>query len=444
MESRDPFQRVPDELLRIIMWECIFVEDLQDLLKSEHASKPIQISSICKRWRDIALGPHSHFLWSQIHLGWPKDAVKMFLERSQGDDLISIGINQNGCASGTVSYFIDLFPSLDRIERLSVDWVTNVLNLNLVTPQALLSWISDSLGGERRVENLWQLHLKFSFGDVSNYMTKPLKVVNLPRISDLRARYIAFDSLFLDTCCLTTADVTWDGMKAEDIITFVVHSLAIEKVSFNSTHYISENSGAGSVSCRSPTALSCLKSITIGTCEKATVEYILARFVFPETCTITLHIGRVTYGSIMKSFPDSLRPILTSSVSLSVHSPRLEKWCGDYFENPFGLSFHSPVSPHYVVRFGDWFTRGLRREESIRLLTDLSSMPEFFQLKEAQIFVRYLPDSDILPHRYWQSLASTKKARHQALRVQRRRNQKRSGHKERMGLWDPTPTNYDG
>ncbi|KZS94981.1 hypothetical protein SISNIDRAFT_502674 [Sistotremastrum niveocremeum HHB9708] len=401
--SEQAKQRVPDELLRIIMWECIFVEDLQDLLKSEHASKPIQISSICKRWRALALGPHSHFLWSQIHLGWPKDAVKMFLQRSQGEDLLSIGINQNGCASGNVSYFIDLFPSLDRFERLSVDWATNQprIKLNPAEPQALLSWISESLGGDQRAEKLWQLHLDLELlsrfvPKSSKSMMKPLKVVNLPRISDLHARYIAFDSLFLETCPLTTVNLSWDGMNSQDIISFLIHSPALERVSFNSAHHITEKSDVGSVSGGSPTPLSRLKAIAIGTCEKATADLILARFVFPETCTISLGIGRGIDVSIMDSFPDSLRPVLASSVSLSIHSQRLGEWRGDYFENPFGLSFHAPESPHYIVGFSDWFTRGMRQEEAIGLLTDLSLMPEFFRLKQAQISVRYLPDSDIL------------------------------------------------
>ncbi|KZT33653.1 hypothetical protein SISSUDRAFT_1053962 [Sistotremastrum suecicum HHB10207 ss-3] len=394
----DLIGRLPVEISAEILKNIVYTENLQDLLQYRHAQKTTRISSVSRRWRDIALSQHNRNLWSQIHLGWPEKAVAMFLERSQGSTPLSIAINPRAFTSGNfVNHQDTLSSSLERIERFNVQWDTRYLftDPNPV-PRELLSWISHSFGGDRKLDKLHQLHLWFI--DRQTLKTNALNLVNFPQISDLQCQNIAFEPYIVDSSRLRDVNLSWHEITSQHVLQILSHSPSLVNASFNQGSYIREDpecSGPNNQGVEPPIDLQFLKKFTLGPCDKAFAEFILYRINFPQASDISLSICRDTDISVMSSFPDPLRPIFISSTFLKAFSQRFEVNGDNMGSIPFLLEFYSSTSAHYRVEFDEHYYGTARREECVDLITELAlssgSMVEFAELKQVEISVRYFP-----------------------------------------------------
>ncbi|KZT34282.1 hypothetical protein SISSUDRAFT_1053056 [Sistotremastrum suecicum HHB10207 ss-3] len=381
--------RIPSELIVEIMWHYSHVDNLQNLFPARGIGiNPMtRISCVCRRWRDIALGDHSRFLWSQIHLRWPVPVVTRYLERSGKNTLLSIGFLYTSLpdADQFARHHAQLDPS--RIERLSVDHAHPSLYQD-----AFMAWIYDILAEQSSAKNLWDLELQFG-GPVIRQMQQTYSLTALPQISDVRCPRIPFQANLLNPTLLTRIEIAYSENSPSHIINILIHSPLLQTAKFRRTSNPIRIAGEFSLD-HPPTFLQHLKTLEFGPCHTPFANAVLQSVIFPVSSEITAKIYRDT-PRIMTSFPETLEFTLYSAHTLTVSAERMRLYLrGTYRVDPthypFRLGFASHDSPTYWMEFNEYENNGSK--QGTDLLRDIARRHDSFpQLKKATVHVRHLP-----------------------------------------------------
>ncbi|KZT34936.1 hypothetical protein SISSUDRAFT_221684 [Sistotremastrum suecicum HHB10207 ss-3] len=414
VERRDLTKRLPVEILVMIMWEFIYMEDVQELSNPNNTCKATLIASVCQRWRMITLGDHSRFLWSQINLGWPKDAVARSLERSVGAT-ISLSIVDRALKSKNFSHFeAQLTSHIERVGRLIIIWESH-------SHYDIDHWLQKVMDGTCILPKLWQLHLSpRQWSLVSSGAI--LEGIKAPHLSHLSAYNFRSEFTLPSTCRLTYLNASWSSITSHEAIVILNSFPELENVILGETGSLlwgfdierSEDSSTGSETSSNdiepnpnesenskqtqanspPTYLHALKNLRIGPCFGPCADHILSSILCPPTSEVSIQIFRDEEESILVSLPNCLKSILSSSMTLYVHSA----WFGKEYDQ-FGyiatvLEFSSHDAPRYRVEFEAGAYKDYLTETNV--LAELVSLDWTHRLEKFELSFRLLPDAECL------------------------------------------------
>ncbi|KZT34290.1 hypothetical protein SISSUDRAFT_1131972 [Sistotremastrum suecicum HHB10207 ss-3] len=338
---------IPNELVAEIMWHYAYADDLQDLVKPHRLGAMTRISSVCQRWRDIAIGSHGRFLWSQIHLAWPEHVVTRYLQRSGADTLLSIAITTPALYDGQFTKFREqVDPS--RIERLSIQQEYSFGGVG-----HLLSWISSILEGRHRMSHLWQLDLELT----SPIPKKPYSLTHFPKISDLRCPDISFHTTLPNPCLITDLDISYSDNTPLTILTFLSNCPNLRSAIFDRKTNLVRLADPFTVT-EPPIRLPHLLFLEFGPCHRPFADAVLRSIVCPSSSDITISICR-DIPRILASLPETLESTLSSAQTLTVTAERIETYSmGEYQVDssnyPFRIGFDSPEAPTYFIQFNEF------------------------------------------------------------------------------------------
>ncbi|KZS94983.1 hypothetical protein SISNIDRAFT_453147, partial [Sistotremastrum niveocremeum HHB9708] len=317
--------RLPDEIVGLIMWHLVYKQDLQDLISqgspgdSPHITQ--LISRVCKAWRWIALNNPS--LWAQIHFGWSFAAISIYLERSQEAPL-SLAVHHSYFESHHFQLVQDsLRESMRRLERLSISWTPS-----LSEPPELMSWIDDIIKNRISTPILSQLHLDFPGIPRSSSRLESLE--HLPRLSNICFSMISLLSLMPDPCRLTVVDASSFGLTSAQILTFLSSAPMLELVTLAHQWIedIAPPSGDAEFQAAAQTTqmihLRHLEKFTLGWGSKMFYDEILSNVLFPQTANIFLSVARGYRKGIFDYVPRTLLGIFQHSVHLEVQMQDFE------------------------------------------------------------------------------------------------------------------------
>lgn len=353
-------------------------------------------SNSCTKWRLAALSTHSRFLWSEIHLAWPKAVVERYFERSAGKSIeLSIAMNRSSFTSGNFSHFKErLISSYPRIARLNIQWdQTYTVNDPAPDEPELLSWMSETLGGSQKAKTLWQLRL---YADTSrSFGSELVKLANLPRLSDIHFDPFSFDASSLHHTSLTTVNVHLPRyVTSLDIFNLLMSSPSLENVSFEFVSLKGQKLlNDENINTRPAIRLQHLKKLRIDSCDKSFADLLLPKIICRSSSEISLSIDRAENVAVVSSLPTYLKPVLQISVFLSASSERFKNDNFYPLDIAFALEFHTDDSPYYRIEFSDSSHPHMRAEDATAILCDLAKWPDFTELKEVLISIRHLPSA---------------------------------------------------
>lgn len=363
----------------------------------------------------ITLGDHSQFLWGQINLGWSKDAIARSLERSAGATIAVSVVDRALTSKNFGDFRRQLTSRSEHIGRLIVIWGENI-------HYGVQLWLREVFNGTRILPRLWQLHL------LPGPWThpSPRHVVDLataPQISHLLARDTNFKSALPSTCHLTILDVSWGSITSHDAISLLNSAPALEIAIFGETQsfdmdfYIerddetstSENETSSNDSEPDPKHteiakpiqhnipppyLRSLRILRIGRCFGPCADHILSSILCPPTSEVSIRISRDHEESILVSLPNCLRSVLSSSVTLYVHSAWFGEDCDRFGRIATVLDFSSHDAPRYRVEFDAGEYEDYLPETNI--LAELVSLDRSHRLEKFELSFRLLPDAECL------------------------------------------------
>lgn len=332
----------------------------------------------------------------------------MYLERSEGDTLLSIGIRARGYTWGRFSDYKDVLTEhLGRIERLSISRDTD--RDHFVThsiPLELTEWISQVAGDTCAARKLWQLHMKFSPDAPAFPKALRVNLAHLPRIFDLHSCLVKLDSHLPNPSFLTNVNLSWSKITFLDIIDFLTAVPTLKAAYFGQHHALRVPRSQKNLEPHLPLLLPNLSKLQLGSSSDIFAEQILRRIQCTTSCEITLLISEHTLVSddykeeiFLDCLPHSLHATFRSSISLHVHCTPLSKIIefGSHSAVLPVLEFQSLHSPYYRVAFEEIAYGDEAVEESRPLFDDLSSIANAFgQLVTARISLKCLPDANAI------------------------------------------------
>ncbi|KZT39023.1 hypothetical protein SISSUDRAFT_1119257 [Sistotremastrum suecicum HHB10207 ss-3] len=399
MEPCDVNERLSEDVLRMIMWQYVFTENLQSLdpytaiYNNRLPLEAIVVSSVCKKWRQVAFDYPA--IWSQIHFAWPRDTISMYMALRRQMPL-SIAINESAWQSNYFQEFQEtLVASMSTVERMSVTWGGGLLP----PPTALTSFVSRLLNQKVAAPKLWYLHLLF------RGTLQPDISIEFPEISVIRTLDVSLKSFRFNWHTLKRVVAETSDLKLSEIIEFLGAARRLENIvlyhkGWNYSGDDDDSEVAEIKSPRSPATLPNLRVFALEWCGRKFADQLVQTIRSPTSSTIALSIVRQENVSMWKSLPDFLLKILRSAhtLALEIIGHKLT------VAPPFALIFQAANSPRYRIYF-DEVPNMRMRSPSARaelcysqfddLLRDLSSM-SFDNLVNVAIHSRRVPNVVLL------------------------------------------------
>ncbi|KZS94966.1 hypothetical protein SISNIDRAFT_484479 [Sistotremastrum niveocremeum HHB9708] len=404
-------KRLPDDLLTMVMWEFVFEDDLQSLVRVQIPTyrsnwdahrpswrrrqfKAVLVSSICQRWRTVALNYPR--IWSQIHLSWPTDTIRMYTSRCK-THILSIGINSYSVTSKNFAiHEPTLLNSLSRVERLSIE-CGNSLYLDYNSRKEttdFLDWVTRVHSGDTAAPRLWQLHC-----DLYERAEDAEKTPNLPKLSDIRFNSVSLRAVKSNWGRLERVKARSHDLDDSEVIDFLMAAQNLESIEL--VHYEEEDVPedkeyddiAGDTQL-SPTFLPKVNKFQIAWCPVTLAESILRAITFPSTSLVEFCICRRQGAGFIETFPNYLLGVLRSVVVLDIEAERSD--CA--------FSFNSIDSPSYEIKFNE--PRGLSdmdseiqdcySQEQADEIFDSLGQQSFHCLVDVSIYSAYSSDASIM------------------------------------------------
>ncbi|KZS94954.1 hypothetical protein SISNIDRAFT_453122 [Sistotremastrum niveocremeum HHB9708] len=325
MDSKpyDVNERLSEDVLRMIMWQYVFTENLQSLdpytaiYNNRLPLEAIVVSSVCKKWRQVAFGYPA--IWSQIHFAWPRDTILMYMALRRQMPL-SIAINESAWQSNYFQEFQEtLVASMSTVERMSA-----------------------------AASKLWYLHLLF------RGTLQPDISIEFPEISVIRTLDVSLKSFRFNWHTLKRVVAETSDLKLSEIIEFLGAARRLENIvlyhkGWNYSGDDDDSEVAEIKSPRSPATLPNLRVFALEWCGRKFADQLVQTIRSPTSSTIALSIVRQENVSIWKSLPDFLLKILRSAhtLALEIIGHKLT------VTPPFALIFQAPNSPRYRIYFDE-------------------------------------------------------------------------------------------
>ncbi|KZS95005.1 hypothetical protein SISNIDRAFT_465236 [Sistotremastrum niveocremeum HHB9708] len=448
----DHINRIPDEMIAQIMELYTYEDDLQDLIRTPepsspslsantkqnsipHVNKPDQISSVCRRWRYIAL--NTPRLWAQFHLSWPASVVSTYMVRS-GSAPLALGIDgvsfrqellagesDNGTATATnaerIIQSLSESNSCHRICRLSIQ------SLRHPIPRSFLSFATSIFSSDLPVTtpNMSQLHFE-SMELAPGAHPLIISLAHLPRLSDIKfLKNISLRSTFPSPCLLSHVHADCEEISSTHLVQFLKSCPLLEDVvlvqkdvndypsaEVEEDHPTDESDVTSDHNCQGlpnqsppsnlPFPLPHLKNLTLRWTDTSYAEAVLSNFLFPPSASISLAIKRSEDQSVVSALPAPLLTFLTHSHTLSITVEPLRWW-----PISFSLDFKSSLYPRISVEFNEYLrmpghslghsTEDEKQwmiEDTDAIFDSLTHRVPLNQLKELEISARCLHSVD--------------------------------------------------
>ncbi|KZS94965.1 hypothetical protein SISNIDRAFT_35839 [Sistotremastrum niveocremeum HHB9708] len=349
----DVNKRLSEDVLRMIMWDYVFTEELQSLGQISIIWNPkplpfdaVVISSICKKWRRVALDHPT--LWSQIHFRWPRTTILMYMARRRQMPL-SIAIDERAWNADEFPAFgLTLSDTLETVERISIEWCHGWYT-DKCAPAGLISWVFSLLTKKMSKPKLRELELRFN-GFVRSDIS-----LDFPELSNINVRNISLKAFRPSWHRLTDVIVNSSDLTLSEILGFLGAAQMLEDIVLyhRDRRYIRDEDDDAEVAASKlndpPTSLPNLKHFKIHWCSDQFADQILRRIRFPSSSSVVLSIARREDDSIFESLPrfvaDNLR---------SAHTLRIDVHTDEYVPFPaFLLFFQTADSPSYRLQFNE-------------------------------------------------------------------------------------------